>query len=124
MTILTVPDYTYENAKILKWVDGDTVDLQITVTTDIGFGVVNTSLICERFRLYGINTPERGQPYYSEATAFAESQAPVGSIVTAKTYKAKEKYGRYLVEIYVGTEHVNEALVASGLAVPYFGGTK
>lgn len=124
MTILTVPDYTYTNAEVIRWVDGDTVDLKITVIADIGFGVVNHSVINDRFRLYGIDTPERGQTNYVEARLYAESLAAVGDIVTVKTYKAREKYGRYLAEIYVEDDHVNSALVSSGFAKPYFGGTK
>ena len=42
--------YTY-NARVVKVVDGDTVDLDI----DLGFGVV---LRKQRGRLWGINAPE------------------------------------------------------------------
>lgn len=119
-----VPDYTYK-AIVERWVDGDTVWL----TVDLGFRIKMTS----DFRLYGINTPERGQPGFHEATSYAEANAPEGSSIVIKSFKDPDKYGRWIVQIFVGTAilvgvtyipELNEALVASGLAVPYFGGTK
>jgi micrococcal nuclease len=115
-------DNMYEyRATVLKWVDGDTVDLCV----DQGFGDART----DRFRLYGIDTPERGQANYHEATALAMETAPVGSVVTIRSYKPEamrqDKYGRWLAEIITDAgDTVNNVLVASGYAVPYFGGTK
>ena len=107
--------YTYR-ATIVRWVDGDTVWL----TIDLGFRMSATT----DFRLYGINTPERGQPGYAEATAQAKALAPVGSEVLVTTYKAPDKYGRWLAEIFANGIDVNQTLITEGLAVPYFGGTK
>lgn len=42
-------------------VDGDTVDLLV----DVGFHLTAV----QRFRLLGVDTPERGEPGWSEATA-------------------------------------------------------
>ena len=109
------PRYNYW-ATVVRWVDGDTVWL----TIDLGFRITTTT----DFRSYGINTPERGQPGYAEATARASALAPVGSTVLATTYKVPDKYGRWLVEVVANGVNVNETLVAEGLAVPYFGGTK
>lgn len=54
------PAYTYR-ATVTRWGDGDTVDLAV----DAGFDVtVNT-----RFRLHGIDTPERGNEGYNAALA-------------------------------------------------------
>lgn len=119
-----VPDYIYK-ADVQRWVDGDTVWLIV----DLGFRLTMTS----DFRLYGINTPEHGQAGFHEATAYAEAHAPVGSTVLIQSFKDPDKYGRWIVKIFindailVGVTYIpelNEALVASGLAVPYFGGTK
>lgn len=109
------PSYTYR-ATVVRWVDGDTAWL----TIDLGFRMSATT----DFRLYGINTPERGQPGYAEATARANALAPAGSTVLVTTYKNPDKYGRWLVEIFASTIDVNQTLVSEGLAVPYFGGTK
>lgn len=104
---------TWNNlADIVRWVDGDTVD----VIVDAGYGVY----VKVRVRLEDINTPERGQPQFNEATAFAESLAPVGSTVVLKTKKYERTFNRYVGEIfYIDGEQeisVNQALVASGLA--------
>lgn len=114
------PAYTY-SAVVRHWVDGDTVDLSV----DCGFHIT----IEGRFRLYGVDTPERGQPDYTEARQFNESLAPVGASVVVKTYKAPDKYGRFLAEVWVtetsvGPVNIGTALLNKGLAVDYFGGTK
>ena len=114
VTPLTI-SYTYR-ATVVRWVDGDTVWL----TIDLGFRMTSTT----DFRLYGINTPERGQLGYTEATARANALAPLGSGVLVTTYKAPDKYGRWLAEIFASGIDVNQTLITEGLAVAYFGGTK
>lgn len=110
------PTYTY-HARIQRWVDGDTVDLRV----DLGFKMYAET----RFRLYGIDTPERGAPGWSEATAAAKEFAPEGSYVVAQTYKDGDKYGRWLalIELEDGSM-VNERLIEGGYAVAYDGGKK
>lgn len=104
----------YQNlATVDRWVDGDTVDLTVELFP--------TVFIKDRFRLYGINTPERGQPGFNEATLFASSVAPPGSTVMVRTYKVKRTYDRYVGEIFTISDHnhisVNIALVEAGHAV-------
>lgn len=106
--------YTYK-AVVLRWVDGDTVELRV----DLGFKLW---MECT-FRLSGIDTPERGKTNYKEATEFASTMAPPHSELIIRTHKA-DKYGRWLAELFVGPESVNVALVASGLAVVYDGGAR
>lgn len=108
-------EYRYK-AKIVRWVDGDTVDLYV----DLGF----RQFCSTRFRLYGIDTPERGDALWSAASDFAKNAAPAGSDVVIDVFKDADKYGRWLVNINAKGESVNRALVAAGLAVPYYGGTK
>jgi micrococcal nuclease len=103
-------------ASVVRWVDGDTVDLRV----DLGF----RNFMETRFRLYGIDTPERGQENHDKATEFCKSHAPEGSTVFIRVYKASDKYGRWLVDIYTDDHNLNNRLVEFGLAVPYFGGTK
>lgn len=108
--------YAY-SARVIRWIDGDTVDLRV----DLGFRTFAET----RFRLYGIDTPERGQKNHDEATALCNSLAPAGADITIHSYKDADKYGRWLAEIITaaGTS-VNAALTGAALAVPYFGGTK
>jgi micrococcal nuclease len=126
---LTNPDYVYDGV-VADWVDGDTVKVDIYIHLDFGFKIREMKNIKECLRLNGINTPERGQAGYHEATDFCEEKAPVGTEVIVKTYKmptsysSSEKYGRYLADIYVRDLNLNEALVASGLAVTYDGKKK
>lgn len=105
-------EYRYK-AAIDRWIDGDTVDLYV----DLGFHIYAKT----RFRLYGIDTPERGHALWGAATDHAELMAPVGTDVQIDVFKDADKYGRWLVNIRVGDECVNDSLVAAGLAVPYYG---
>lgn len=115
--------FTYQGT-ILRWVDGDTVDLHLTREFDMGFYVTLTGTYQSRFRLAGIDTPERGQPGYAEARTLAESLCPIGSTVTVTTYKA-DKYGRFLADITTPTGgDVADIIIDAGLGRPYFGGTK
>lgn len=106
------------DATVIRWVDGDTVWLRV----DLGFRIS----VDLDFRLYGIDTPERGQPGYREATMFNMDHAPAGSSLVAVTRPDPEKYGRWLAELTVtgtGTT-LNQMLLDAKLAVPYFGGKK
>ena len=87
--------YEYQ-CKIVKVIDGDTVDVDI----DLGFGVW---LKKQRIRFYGIDTPEsrtrdlEEKKYGLAAKAFVEASLPVGSIRILTTVQDKTgKYGRIL----------------------------
>lgn len=98
------------NCNVLKWVDGDTVDLDV----DMGFSIWSK----QRIRLSGIDTPEKGEENYTEATNKAKEIAPIG-IAAVLFSHGKDKYGRYIGELKVNNVIVNEALIESGLAKPY-----
>ena len=108
--------YEYK-AKIIDVYDGDTV----TANVELGFNVSMEIKI----RLYGIDTPEiRGE----EKELGLKSKARLESLildktVIIKTYKdKKEKYGRWLADIYENKESeksVNQILLSEGLAKSY-----
>ena len=99
-------------AVVDRIVDGDTIDLNV----DLGFRVWNR----DRFRLAGIDTPERGQAGWSEATAELTRLCPIGSPVIIESQKPdRDKYGRWLVRIFVGEVDVNQAMINGGFARPY-----
>lgn len=110
----------FSNVRILKWIDGDTVDLEI----DLGFGVIKR----ERCRLWGVNAPEmKGETFAKarDAQLFMEKiTVECGSLVVARTHKDRDKYGRYLAEL-IGTDYANnprnfgEELIRAGLAVEF-----
>ena len=91
--------YEY-NAKVLRIVDGDTIDVDI----DLGFGVW---IHKERIRLEGIDTPESRTRDLEEkkfgllSKEYVRSLLPVGSIVklVCKSYDSKGKFGRILGDI-------------------------
>jgi micrococcal nuclease len=111
--------YVYKHAQIIRVIDGDTVELEI----DLG----NHTRWRDHFRLYGIDTPERGQPGHKEATVHLTNLL-WNSIDHVETYKP-DKYGRWLVDLHIaanqgGSLLVNKLMVLDGHAKEYFGGTK
>jgi micrococcal nuclease len=97
--------YEYK-AKILKIIDGDTVDFIV----DLGFHVN----IKVRGRFLHVNTPEKGSPDWRKATEECRSLLhSVAEIkgdemwVIIKTQKTG-KYGRWLVEIDGVTDRLAE----------------
>ena len=102
--------YEYK-AKIIKVYDGDTV----TALIDLGFNVSVT----EKIRLYGLNTPEvRGEERSNGLISRDKLRDRIlGKEVVIKTRKDKKgKYGRYIAEIYLEDENINEWLISEGLA--------
>jgi len=89
--------------RVARVVDGDTVELSDG----------------RKVRYLGVNTPERGQPFYQEATDFN------AQLVDGKTVRLEfdtdtiDKYGRTLAHIFVGETHVNMELVRQGYANVY-----
>jgi len=107
--------YTYKGI-CTRVVDGDTVD----ITLDLGFN----TLIKNRFRLYGIDSPETfGVKHSSEEyKAGIKSKEKLAELienkeVTVKTFKDKKgKYGRYIAVIYIDDLCINDFLVREGFA--------
>jgi micrococcal nuclease len=95
--------YTY-SAEAKKVYDGDT----ITVDFDLGFGVI---LINQKLRLIGINTPEvRGESRKQGLISRDKLRERIlGEKVIIKTTKdRKGKYGRWLAEVFVNDENINQ----------------
>ena len=120
------------DVKVLKVVDGDTVDVDI----DLGFGVTLTD---ERVRIMGIDTPEsrtsdRVEDLFGEAAKarLKELLKHGGKLITTEDRKGEDmkgKFGRILGDFYVERwegkkERVTDILVEEGHAVAYFGGSK
>jgi micrococcal nuclease len=124
--------YEYK-AKLIKVVDGDTVDVDI----DLGFGVW---LRNERVRIMGIDTPEsRTRDKVEKLFGLAAKKALKELLkkdVVLKTFKgrggedAKGKFGRILGDfsVYYGKEDrwcmATEIMAKEGHCVPYTGGSK
>jgi len=100
-------------AKVVKVVDGDTIDVDI----DLGF---YTILRKQRIRLSGIDAPE---PRGEERSAGLESKAWLKDEIEGKeielvTFKnAKGKYGRWLGVVYMNNQNINQLMIEKELAV-------
>jgi len=114
-------DYTYD-CLVLNVVDGDTCDVSADCGFDIHFNL--------RVRLFGINAPEIHSKDANEKAAGLKAKDYLmkligGKQVVIETLKdSTEKFGRYLAKVKVGTLDVNDDMVKSGNARPYFGGKR
>ena len=110
--------------KILRVVDGDTVDVDI----DLGFGMW---IHRERVRIMGIDTPESRtrdlveKKFGLAAKEFVKSLMPIGSMQMIKTEKDKTgKFGRILGDFLLEDKRLTEIMIEKNHAVPYFGDSK
>jgi micrococcal nuclease len=125
--------YEYR-VKVLRVVDGDTVDVDI----DLGFGVW---LHKERVRLFGIDTPEsrtrdkEEKKYGLAAKAYLKAKLKAGTPLLRTHKDGKGKFGRILGEFWVLEEsgdmpgmevktNINALMVEEHHAVPYHGQSK
>lgn len=101
-------------ARVVKVVDGDTIDVEI----DLGFDIWHKV----RLRLAHIDAYELSTTIGKEAKAYLIA-ALEGATVEIKTQKT-DKYGRYLAEVYVNGNYLNKNLIDIGFALPYEGGKR
>ena len=125
-------DFSYRVNKVIKVVDGDTID----VILDMGFDIMYK----QRVRLFGIDTPEsrtrdkEEKKYGKAASAFLKEHLKLGTVYL-RTYKdGKGKFGRILGEFWV-EEHnethnisaktnINQLMIEARHAVAYHGQSK
>lgn len=115
------------DVKILKIIDGDTVDVDI----DLGFGIVLTD---ERVRIMGIDTPESRTSDKVEKVFGLASKERLKELLDKKAVlitqedkhgeDMKGKFGRILGDFMVGDRTVTEIMVEEGHAVKYHGQNK
>ncbi len=107
------------HAKLLSVVDGDTVHLDVDLGCD--------SHLHMTVRLAHVNAPEKATPPGQLAIDYVTAWFAVNPALTIRTIKdRKEKYGRYLAEVYGDAlkPSLNTSLVTDGHAVPYEGGAR
>ena len=74
----------------------------------------------DRLRLLALDTPEKGEPYYNEATALLGRLALQKQGRIEYSQRRRDKYGRLLGYLYVDdTLFVNRVLIDSGLGYVY-----
>jgi micrococcal nuclease len=118
--------YEYRIKKVLKVVDGDTIDVDI----DLGFKISYT----QRVRLAGIDAPESRTKDLKEKALGLEVKDKVkkaieaAKVVVIKTElpDSTEKYGRILGWVYLDGDNrsLNEQLIDEGYAWGYMGASK
>lgn len=115
------------SVKVLKIVDGDTVDVDI----ELGFGIVLTD---ERVRIVGIDTPESrtsdkvekvfGLASKNRLKELLEKEAVLITFDDKNGEDMKGKFGRVLGDFKCGDSTVSQVLIEEGHAVPYHGQNK
>jgi micrococcal nuclease len=88
---------------VSRVIDGDTI-------------VVNN----ESVRMLGINTPERGEEYYTDAKKFLESLILNKTVSLKSSGEKYDLYNRRLAYVYLDNEEINLRLIKEGYASAYF----
>lgn len=88
---------------VSRVVDGDTMELKGG----------------DRLRLLALDTPEKGEPYYNEATSLARrlTLSQQARIEFAK--RRRDKYGRLLGYLYIDSLFINRTIIDSGYGYVY-----
>ena len=99
------PTGSGETARVAHVIDGDTIELSDG----------------RRVRYVGINTPETGQPYAADASAFNYSLVAGREIRLEPDTQTTDQYGRLLAYVWVDDTDtfVNLELVRQGYAMAY-----
>ena len=121
-------DFSYRVNKVIKVVDGDTIDVML----DLGFDIMYKS----RVRLFGIDTPESRtsdkveKKYGLMSKKFLSDALKNATKISIKTYKGEEtgKFGRILGEVWRTTnfadQSINDYMIEKHHAVAYYGQSK
>jgi len=92
-----------ETFLVTRIIDGDTLELSTG----------------EKVRLICINTPEKGEDLYQEATDKLSSLVLNKDVILEKDVSETDRYGRLLRYIYIDNISVNNEIIKSGLAYSY-----
>lgn len=98
-----IPPRPPQEATLVRVVDGDTIEVSIRGQT-------------ARVRYIGVDTPERDQPYYTEATRANERLLAGGRLYLYRDVSETDQFGRLLRYVVAGDRFVNLELVRQGYA--------
>ena len=85
---------------VARIIDGDTIELEEG----------------ERVRYLGINTPEKGRPFYAEAMEANEILVAGQEVELELDIQTTDQYGRTLAYVWIGERMVNFELLWQGFA--------
>lgn len=112
----------YEDARVTRVVDGDTIEVEITGREE-GPGLGDSVVGYEYdVRLLGIDTPESVRPgtpvecFGKESSAAAAAFLDGQEVRLVKDVEEEDRFGRILRYVYLGEEMANARLVANGYA--------
>lgn len=105
LTLLTTScgSISEDAVRVTQVIDGDTIEIEG------GY----------RVRYIGIDTPERGEPYYIEASEANRNLVQGKKVRLEKDVENKDEYGRLLRYVWVDDTMVNAELVRLGYAYSY-----
>ena len=89
----STPDQHGEEATVLRVIDGDTIDVEINGER-------------QRVRYIGMNTPERGEPCFDEATAANVELVQGKTVQLVKDVSDTDRYDRCTPSALVGHNHL------------------
>lgn len=73
----------------------------------------------DKVRLLAIDTPEKGEMYYKEATEFLKQYTNNQLVDLSYAKKRRDHYGRLLAYVYVDSVFVNKMILENGLGYLY-----
>ena len=101
--------FTYQ-VSLVKVIDGDT----FAAAVNLGFGFTTVQTL----RLRALDAPEIESAEGRKAKEFVEKQfAKAGRHALVKTVRS-DKYDRYLADVFIHGEYLNQKLVEEGFAIP------
>jgi len=108
------------NAKVIRVVDGDTVDALV----DLGFSTFKKV----RIRMMGINAPESRTRDMEEKAKGLAAKIRLEELLEEENFILEShgvgKFGRCLGTLHVDDVNVNKTLVEEGHAWEYYGGKR
>ncbi len=93
-----------DEATVTRIIDGDTIDVRLA----------NGQIA--RVRYIGVDTPERDEPCFAEATAANAALVDGQRVRLVRDVSDTDRFDRLLRYVYVGSTFVNRELVAQGWA--------
>lgn len=89
------------SVKVSRVLDGDTIEIEGG----------------ERVRYLGINAPESGQPFSTEATRENERLVAGRTVNLEFDVQTQDRYGRLLAHIWIGDTLINKEIIKNGYAI-------
>ena len=99
----SAPGHEGEQAHVLYVIDGDTIQVSMNGQE-------------YRVRYVSVNTPERDEPCYADATNANADLVEDQTVTLVRDVSDTDRYGRLLRYVYVGNTFVNAELVRDGWA--------